>query len=241
VTTPMLAVNIQKQLGAFALDVAFDAAVGITVLFGPSGAGKSATLALIAGALSPDAGRIALGGTPLFDKTARIDLKPEQRGVGWVFQGARLFPHLSVEGNLRYGLKRASSHPVRIPFDAVVQMLGVGALLDRRPLTLSGGEAQRVAIGRALLSQPSLLLMDEPLSSLDDFRKEEILAFIEQVRDAFALPILYVTHSQAEALRLAERIVVLDVGRVVCAGPPQDAMATAIARFTASARGAISR
>ena len=185
--------------------------------------------------LQPDAGHIRLGSETLFDRTAGrragTDIAMEQRRIGWVFQDARLFPHLNVEANLRYGLNRAASGGP-IAFDEVVSVLGIERLLDGRPLALSGGEAQRVAIGRALLSQPRLLLMDEPLASLDDFRRAEILAFIERVRDVFAIPILYVTHSRAEALRLAEQIVVLAEGRVSVAGPPQETMArTGLAPF----------
>ncbi len=230
--TAALSAAIGKRLGGFDLDVAFEGAAGITVLFGPSGAGKSLTLAAIAGEVRPDKGRITIGEAVLFDKPARIDLKPQARRVGWVFQDARLFPHLSVEGNLRYGLKRAVGASPRIAFDEVAAVLGLERLLARRPRELSGGEAQRVALGRALLSQPRLLLMDEPLSALDDFLKAEILAFIERIKVAFAAPMLYVTHSRAEALRLADRIVVLDNGRVVGAGPPKETMAAAVARFT---------
>ena len=230
-----LSVRIRKRLGDFTLDVAFEAQGGVTVLFGASGAGKSTVLSTIAGVLQPDAGHIRLGSDTLFDratgKRASIDVAMERRRIGWVFQDARLFPHLSVEGNLRYGLNRAAGGGP-IAFGAVVGMLGIERLLDRRPLTLSGGEAQRAAIGRALLSQPRLLLMDEPLASLDDFRKAEILAFIERIRDAFAIPIVYVTHSRAEALRLAEQIVVLADGRVSAAGPPGETMAlTGLAPF----------
>ncbi len=216
---PALRVELQKRLGAFQLDVAFDGSRGVTVLFGASGAGKSSILAAVAGVLRPDGGLIRLGETTLYDRRARIDLAPERRGIGWVFQDARLFPHLSVEANLRYGSKRAGDRPHRAAFDDVVEVLGVGALLPRRTLSLSGGEAQRVALGRALLSQPRLLLMDEPLAALDEGRKDEILAFIERVRDAFETPILYVTHALAEAARLADRMVVLDRGRVVAEGP----------------------
>ncbi len=225
--TGALSVRLKKRLGAFDLDVAFDGAPGVTVLFGPSGAGKSAVLAMIAGAVRPDAGRIAFGGVPLYDKAARIDLKPEVRGVGWVFQDARLFPHLNVRDNLRYGLKRAKPGPVDIPFDEVVSVLGLERLLARRPRDLSGGEAQRVALGRALLSQPRLLLMDEPLAALDAGRKADILAFIERVRDAFAIPTLYVTHSLAETVRLSDRLVALEDGRVVAEGPLDEVLSRA--------------
>jgi molybdate transport system ATP-binding protein len=216
--TAALSVSVRKRLGAFDLDVAFEGAAGITVLFGPSGAGKSATLAAIAGEIRPDHGRIAVGDAVMFDNAARIDLKPEGRRIGWVFQDARLFPHLSVEGNLRYGLKRADAGPPRIAFDEVADVLGLERLLTRRPRDLSGGEAQRVALGRALLSQPRLLLMDEPLSALDAPRKGDILAFIERVRGAFAIPTLYVTHSLAETVRLADRLMVIEAGRVLAQG-----------------------
>ncbi len=223
-----LSVRIEKRVGRFALDVAFEGGDDVTVLFGASGAGKSTVLTAIAGALSPDSGYVRLGDEVLFDRVegrrANVDIPLERRRIGWVFQDARLFPHLNVEDNLRYGFKRAAKGGP-IAFDDVAGMLGIEPILDRRPLTLSGGEAQRVAIGRALLSQPRLLLMDEPLAALDDFRKVEILAFIERVRDVFAIPILYVTHSRIEALRLAERIVVLKDGRVSAAGPPQETMA----------------
>ena len=226
-SAPALTVGIKKKLGAFALDVVFEGAAGVTVLFGPSGAGKSATLAAIAGVLAPDGGRITLGDDVLYDRAGRIVLKPEARRIGWVFQDARLFPHLSVEGNLRYGLARARGRPAPIAFDAVVGVLGLAALLRRRPRDLSGGEAQRVSIGQALLSQPRLLLMDEPLSALDAARKGEILAFIEQVRDAFALPIVYVTHSLTETVRLADRLVVMEAGRVVGEGTLSEVLARA--------------
>ncbi len=217
--TAPLSVSIKKRLGAFDLDMTFEGAPGITVLFGPSGAGKSLTLAAIAGAVRPDSGRVAVGGEALFDKCARIDLKPEARRIGWVFQDARLFPHLNVAANLRYGLKRAPVASRGIAFAEVAEVLGLERLLVRRPRDLSSGEAQRVALGRALLSQPRLLLMDEPLSALDAARKGDILAFIERVREAFAIPTLYVTHSLAETVRLADRLVVVEAGHVTAQGP----------------------
>ena len=226
--TAALSVEIAKRLGGFSLDVAFEGATGgITVLFGPSGAGKSLTLAAIAGELRLDRGCIAIGDAVLFDRAARIDVKPEARRIGWVFQDARLFPHLNVEANLRYGLRRAGDGPHRIGFGEVTGVLGLGDLLHRRPRALSGGEAQRVAIGRALLSQPRLLLMDEPLSALDAARKGDILAFIERVRDAFAIPTLYVTHSLAETVRLADRLVVIEAGRILVQGPMDEVLGRA--------------
>jgi molybdate transport system ATP-binding protein len=213
----MLSVAIKARLGDFALDAAFEADAGVTVLFGPSGAGKSSVLAAVAGAARPDSGRIALGDQVLFDSAKGLDLPMERRRIGWVFQDARLFPHLSVDGNLRYGLKRAPAGP--IAFDRVVETLGVGHLLHRRPRELSGGERQRVGLGRALLSQPRLLLMDEPLAALDHARRAEILPFFETIKAAFATPILYVTHSLAEAVRLGDRLVVMREGRVTAEGP----------------------
>ena len=216
----MLEIDVRSRLGDFRLDARFQGSGdGVTVLFGPSGAGKSSVLAAVAGALRPDAGRIALSGDVLFDSAKGIDLPMEKRRVGWVFQDARLFPHLSVEANLRYGLKRAPSGPVR--FDEVVEMLGVGRLLHRRPRDLSGGERQRVGLGRALLSQPRLLLMDEPLASLDAARRAEILPFFERVGD-FGVPILYVSHSLAEAVRLGDCMAVMREGRVVAEGALSD-------------------
>lgn len=215
-------VEIAKALGAFRLEAAFEAPqTGLTCLFGSSGAGKSLTLAAVAGDLKPDVGRIALGGAVLFDKAAHIDLPMERRGVGWVFQDARLFPHLSVEANLRYGLERIGDRPQAIGFDTVVGTLGVEGLLARRPRDLSGGERQRIALGRALLSQPRLLLMDEPLSALDASRRGEILRLIERIKTELGLPILYVTHSYAEMLRLADHLVIMDKGRTLAQGPLQ--------------------
>ena len=206
----MLSVAVQTRLGDFALDAAFEGSgSGVTVLFGPSGAGKSSVLAAVAGALRPNAGRIALGGDVLYDSGRAIDVPMERRRIGWVFQDARLFPHLTVEGNLRYGLKRAPAGP--IAFDQVVDILGVGRLLQRRPRELSGGERQRVGLGRALLSQPRLLLMDEPLASLDHARRAEILPFFETIKAGFGVPILYVTHDGAEAERLATQRITLGI------------------------------
>lgn len=213
----MLEVEVSTGLGDFRLDARFQGADGVTVLFGPSGAGKSSVLAAVAGALRPEAGRIVLGGEVLFDSARAVDLPMERRRIGWVFQDARLFPHLSVEGNLRFGLKRAP--PGLIRFEEAVEALGVGHLLQRRPRDLSGGERQRVGLGRALLSQPRLLLMDEPLASLDAPRRAEILPFLERVRTGFGVPILYVTHSLAEAVRLGDRMAVMREGRVIAEGP----------------------
>jgi molybdate transport system ATP-binding protein len=236
-----LSVAVRKRLSpSFALDLAFDAAsAGVTALFGASGAGKSAALSCVAGAMRPDAGRIALGGEALFDSARRIDMPMERRAVGWVFQDARLFPHLTVEENLRYGLKRSQGR-AGPAFDAVVEMLGVGGLLARPPRGLSGGEAQRVAIGRALLSRPRLLLMDEPLAALDAPRKAEILPFLERAVAAFAIPTLFVSHSLAEVARLADRLVVLEAGKVVASGPAAEVVARAAIPLFAGRADAVS-
>jgi molybdate transport system ATP-binding protein len=215
-----LAVALRRRLGAFTLDVAFAApSPGVVALFGPSGAGKSSVVAGIAGLARPDWGRVAIDGTVLLDTDRGVALAPERRRVGVVFQDARLFPHMSVETNLRYGLNRAAHAERRIAFDPVVEMLGIRHLLGRRPHTLSGGERQRVAVGRALLAQPRLLLMDEPLASLDAARKAEVLPFLERLRDTIRLPILYVSHDWSEVSRLADTLVLLERGRVVAAGP----------------------
>lgn len=200
------------------LDLAFDApSHGICALFGPSGSGKSSILLMIAGLLQPDTARIALDDFLLADSATGMWLQPEQRHIGLVFQDARLFPHMSVETNLRYGLRR--SHAPRLGFDAVVELLALGPLLARRPHTLSGGQRQLVAIGRALLAQPRLLLMDEPLASLDAGRKAEILPYLARLPAALGLPVLYVTHAWDEVAQLADTLVLLAAGRVVASGP----------------------
>jgi molybdate transport system ATP-binding protein len=215
-----LEVRLAARRGAFRLDVAFAAPTpGVVALFGPSGAGKSSVVGALAGLIHPEQGHIAVGGAVLLDTGRGIALAPERRRVGVVFQDARLFPHLSVEGNLRYGLNRAPRDARRIGFEPVVEMLGIGHLLARRPHALSGGERQRVAVGRALLSQPRLLLMDEPLASLDAARKAEVLPFLERLRDTIRLPILYVSHDWGEVSRLADTLVLIEAGRTVAAGP----------------------
>lgn len=219
----MLEVQVRKQLGAFALDAAFRTeAHGLTALFGRSGAGKTSLIAAIAGLVRPDAGRIAIAGDTLFDSTRGIDVPAEQRRIGYVFQDARLFPHLSVRDNLLYGWKRAPVAERRIGFDTVIGLLGIEHLLDRRPLKLSGGERQRVAVGRALLAQPRVLLMDEPLASLDAERKDEILPYIERLRDQLRVLIVYVSHAIQEVVRLANTIVLIEAGRVVAHGSPME-------------------
>lgn len=209
----MLEVQARRALGAFTLDVAFEVpAQGVTVLFGPSGSGKTATLAAIAGTGRPDSGRVAVDDRVLLDTAARVDVPPERRRVGVVHQDARLFPHMPVRANLLYGWRRARTER-RLGLDPVVEVLGIGHLLARRPGELSGGERQRVAIGRALLAQPDLLLMDEPMASLDAERKAGLLPYLEALHRDLHMPILYVTHDVTEAKRLGDRVVRLDAGR----------------------------
>lgn len=203
-------VDVVLPRGAPPLAVRFVAGEGLTALFGASGAGKTSTLDAIAGLLRPSQGRIAVAGRVLFDSATRIDLAPEARRCGYVFQDGRLFPHRSVRDNLLYGWRLAREERRWMAFDDAVAFLGIRGLLGRMPRTLSGGEAQRVAIGRALLSGPSFLLMDEPLASLDAPRREEIMAVIERIRDQLALPILYVSHDRTEVERLAGQCITLD-------------------------------
>jgi len=213
-----ISVTLRHRFPAIRMDIAFEvASPGVTVLFGPSGSGKSTIINAAAGLLRPDIGVIEIDGRVLADTRSGVWLPPERRRAGMVFQDSRLFPHMSVATNLRFGMRRVA--PGAIHFDDVVSLLGIGALLDRRPHTLSGGERQRVAIGRALLAQPRLLLMDEPLASLDAARKAEILPYLTRLKTALKLPILYVTHAMDEAAQLADSMVLLDAGQVVAFGP----------------------
>ncbi|HEX6397849.1 MAG TPA: molybdenum ABC transporter ATP-binding protein [Steroidobacteraceae bacterium] len=216
----MLRVQLRKRRGDFVLEVDFHAPVpGITALFGRSGCGKSTLISLIAGLLSPDQGRVQIGEDVLVDSERQYELDARHRRIGVVFQDARLFPHLTVLGNLQYGARRLPRGlPTPVGFDDVISMLGLGAMLERRPHALSGGEKQRVALGRALLAQPRLLLLDEPLASLDLARREEVLPYLEKLRDALAIPIVYVSHQFDEVLRLATRVVLLDAGHVLADG-----------------------
>jgi molybdate transport system ATP-binding protein len=211
-----LEVDVALRRGAFALAAAFRAGPGVTVLTGPSGGGKSSLAAAIAGLVRPDSGRIAVGETVLFDARAGVDVPVAARRIGYVLQDALLFPHLSVRGNLTYSRRGGP-----LSLERVTEILGIASLLDRRPSTLSGGERQRVAIGRALLSGPALLLMDEPLASLDAPRRAELLPFIESLRDLLGLPIVYVTHHWPEIVRLADTLVILAGGGVLAAGSLQ--------------------
>lgn len=213
-----LQIMLQHQLSGFALDVAFEAPPGVTALFGRSGAGKTTVINAVAGLLRPDRGLISVDGTVLLDTLRGVSLPPHKRRMGYVFQDARLFPHLTVRQNLLYGRWFARNRP-GASLDRIVEMLGLGQLLERRPGALSGGERQRVAIGRAILSNPQLLALDEPLAALDDARKAEILPYLERLRDEVRLPILYVSHAMSEVARLANTIVLIEAGRVFAAGP----------------------
>jgi molybdate transport system ATP-binding protein len=200
-------VDIIIARDAMRITAAFAGGAGITALWGPSGAGKTSVLEAIAGLVRPVEGRIAVAGTLLYDSRQHLCLPPEQRACGYVFQDLRLFPHLTVRRNLLYGWKLAPPDRRWMSLDEACAFLGIGHLLDRHPETLSGGEAQRVALGRTLLSGPRFLLLDEPISSLDADRRDDILPVIERIRDALSLPILYVSHDSAEVARLAQTII----------------------------------
>jgi molybdate transport system ATP-binding protein len=228
----MLNVAAKKQLGAFLLDAQFALPTpGVVALFGRSGCGKTTLVNIIAGLLPADSGRVTLDDSLLLDSERGIDVASERRRIGYVFQDARLFPHLRVEANLRYASKRAAQrgsglsaqHATAAPapfvgMDRVVELLDLGPLMARRTHELSGGERQRVAIGRALLSQPRLLLLDEPLASLDASRREEVLPYLETLRDRLAIPMVYVSHNFDEVLRLATYLVLMEAGKTVAQG-----------------------
>ncbi len=214
----MLVVEVEKQLGEFRLSILFAGESGVTALFGPSGAGKTSLVNMIAGLVKPDSGRIVLDDDVLFDDAARIDVPAWRRRIGYVFQEGRLFPHLSVQHNLTYG-RWMGGHPGdEKAFAHVVELLDIGPFLDRRPGKLSGGERQRVAVGRALLMRPRLLLLDEPLASLDERRKQDILPYLQRLRDEAKVPMVYVSHDAGEVRQIASRVVRLDNGRVVGTG-----------------------
>lgn len=202
-------IDVSIMRGEFEVEAAFTAGEGFTALFGVSGAGKTTVLNMVAGSLRPRRGRIVGGGRVLFDSTAGVDVPIEQRRIGYVFQDRRLFPHMSVRANLNYGAATATD-----AFAGVVEMLALGELLDRRPQSLSGGEQQRVAIGRALLSDPDILLMDEPLASLDARRKDEVMPYLLELKTRYRKPCLYVSHDRAEIARLADHVIDIDGGRI---------------------------
>jgi molybdate transport system ATP-binding protein len=218
----MLQVAAIKHRGSFTLDAQFELPTpGVVALFGRSGCGKTTLVNVIAGLLQADSGRVVLDDAVLLDTDRSIDVPPEHRRIGYVFQDARLFPHLSVAANLRYAQRRAKVAPF-VGMDLVADLLGLGPLMQRRTHQLSGGERQRAAIGRALLSQPSLLLLDEPLASLDASRREEVLPYLESLRDQLAIPMVYVSHQFDEVLRLATHLVLMESGKVLAQGNLSD-------------------
>lgn len=214
-----LDVALRYRVRGFELDVSFASPPGLTALFGRSGSGKTTIAHAVAGLVKPTSGRVSIGNSVLFDLERGIWLPPHRRRLGYIFQEGRLFPHLSVRQNLLYGRWFSPRKHGSKEYDRIVDMLGIAHLLERRPAMLSGGEKQRVAIGRALLCQPRMILADEPLASLDENRKAEILPYFERIRDEARLPILYVSHSVSEVARLATTVIVIDQGKVVRTGP----------------------
>lgn len=211
----MIEVQLSHRQGDFALEVAFTSSGGVVALYGPSGAGKTTIVNAIAGLIRPDAGRIVIDGRVLFDSAKGVDVKPHQRRTGYVFQDPRLFPHMTVLENLKYG--QSDDQP-----NDYIELLGLESLLVRYPVNLSGGEAQRVAIGRALFANPDILLMDEPLAALDVARKAEILPYLARIRDSQSIPIFYVSHVMSEVAQLANDLVLMRDGKVVRHGPIGD-------------------
>lgn len=218
-----LNIHFKHNFSDFELDVAFNSGPGITALFGPSGAGKTTIVNALAGLFRPEFGKARLGANVFIDTDQNKCLPPEQRHIGYVFQDSRLFPHLTVERNLFFGDKFSKmTKGIELDSAEAIKLLNLSTLLNRFPHSLSGGEKQRVAIGRALLSRPQLLLLDEPLASLDGARRREILPFLEWLRDSSQLPILYVSHNAEEVIRLANHVVILDQGKVAKSGPVDD-------------------
>jgi molybdate transport system ATP-binding protein len=214
----LLSLDVEKRLGVFQLAARFETEARVTALFGPSGAGKTTIINMIAGLLAPDRGRIMYRGKLLFDAVGKVNLPPHRRRFGYVFQDGRLFPHLTVRGNLEYGRRMYRLKRDAGELERIVAMLDIAHLADRRPGKLSGGERQRVAIGRALLMRPQLLLLDEPLASLDATRKAEIMPYLERLRDDAQVPMIYVTHHADDARRLASTVVRIEAGRVAAVG-----------------------
>jgi len=214
----MLAIEVEKRLGDFFIKAQIEIPDGVAGLFGPSGAGKTTLVNMIAGLIAPDRGRIVVDHATLFDSTARIDVPVHRRRIGYVFQEGRLFPHFSVAGNLDYGRRMSGLADDPAERQRVIDLLDIEHLTERRPGKLSGGERQRIAIGRALLMRPRLLLLDEPLASLDPARKREILPYLERLRDQGSVPMVYVSHHSGELRRLATSVVRIDAGHVVATG-----------------------
>lgn len=217
----MLSLDVHKKIGELVLSVSFESDGPVTGLFGPSGAGKSTLVNVIAGLTRPDTGRILLGDAILFDSQRTIDIPAHLRRIGYVFQEGRLFPHLSVRKNLDYGRWMTGAPNDPAEFARVVAMLDIEPLLERRPGKLSGGERQRIAIGRALMMKPRLLLLDEPLASLDPARKSEIMPYLVRLRDKVGIPMVYVSHYARELQRIANVVVRLDAGRIIAIGGPE--------------------
>ncbi len=228
-----LSVSLKQSMQEFALDVEFEAPDGITVLFGESGSGKTTTINAIAGLQTNCEGKVTLTDRVLFDSDSNTYLKPYQRKIGYIFQESRLFPHLTVEQNLNYA-KRFKSVDKSVDFSHIVELLGIKHLLKRSPDSLSGGEKQRVAIGRALLSAPDLILADEPLAALDGARKAELLPYFKRLNRELGIPMLYVTHSPEEVLELADHVIALEQGRIVTQGPAREVMANSKVARTAN-------
>lgn len=223
----MLEVALRHQLPGFTLHAAFTAPPGVTAIFGRSGAGKTTIVNAVAGLIRPDAGRVVLDGTVLTDTGAGIVTPAHRRRIGYVFQDGRLFPHLTVRGNLSYGARFAPRGTAGPDLAAVVDLLGIGTLLYRRPGLLSGGERARVAIGRALMCRPRLLILDEPMAAVDAARRSEILPWLERLRDEVGVPMLYISHDIAEVARLATTLVLVENGAIRRAGPLTDVLADA--------------
>jgi len=220
-----LAVDIRKRLSAsFALEANFAAPAGITILFGRSGSGKTTLLNCIAGLVRPDAGRIALDSRVLFDAAAKIDLAPAKRSVGFLFQDLALFPHLTAEQNVEYGLAKVPADTRRKRAAAILDAMRVGNLARRKPAEISGGEKQRVALARSLVTDPAMLLLDEPLAALDAITKSSIIADLRAWNAAHGIPIIYVTHSLQEAFAVGEAVVVLEAGKIIARGSPMDVL-----------------
>lgn len=220
----MLEVDIRHRQGAFELQAAFDLGDGLAALVGPSGSGKTTLANIVAGLIRPQSGRVVFDGETWFDAERGVFFSADQRRIGYVFQEGRLFPHMTVKENLFYARRFRKTSAAQASDTRLIELLGIGHLLDRRPAALSGGEKSRVAIGRALFSAPRLLIMDEPLSALDAARKAEILPHLEYVRDETGIPILYVSHAMEEVARLATRVVSLAAGRVVAKGDPAEVL-----------------
>lgn len=212
--------GVRLPLAHFALEIDATLSGRVTALFGPSGSGKTSFLEVVAGLRRPTAGRVALGEVPLTDVGRRVFLKPQRRAIGYVPQEGALFPHLAVKGNLLYGYAPGGAQHAGLVFDHVVEVLEIGALVDRRIGSLSGGEKQRVALGRALLTSPQLLLLDEPLAGLDTALKDRLMPYLKRVRDEFRIPMLYVTHSAEEVVDLCDDALILERGRIAKHGPP---------------------